>query len=235
MLKELVVEAPSYKTLNSKMEFKIFPKEGVSVGMKGNIRICKDSCIILSLQPFAGIEVARCLIRPDSFFVVSRLHSVYSSESIDKLPYSDLMPYNLIESVLTNRMFIPGETKPDNADLSRFMSYKGKDGHYFSLTKDSFNLSFHIDEDQQYNKLRVGTENKLKVVEVNYSMFERASAGIFPRLVEIQTEQGKKTLKMNIFFMEPSFAEKSDFRFPISPKYKKVSMEELMKKFSNML
>ena len=235
VIRQMVLETPAYSTVSSKMEFKIFPKEGVSAGMKGSLKIQRDSCIILSLQPFAGIEVVKFLVRPDSFFVVSRVHSLYSAESIDKLPYNELLPYNLLESILTNRIFIPGKPKAENGDLDRFQSYKGKEGDYISLTQDSFNLSFHIDKDQQYDQLRVGTENTLKAIEVNYTMFERTNVGIFPRLVEMKTEEANKKLKATIFFIEPSFNEDTNFKFVISPKYKKVTLAELLKKFSNML
>lgn len=236
LIRQLVLEAPAFNTINSKMEFKIFPKEGVSVGMKGAMRIHRDSCLILSLQPFAGIEVLKCLIRPDSLFVLSRLHSVYSAESIDKLPYSELMPYYLLESILTNRIFIPGKPKPENEDIERFLSYKGKEGDYISLTQDSFNLSFHIDEDQQqYDQLRVGTENSLKAIEVKYSMFERIDAVIYPRLIEMSTERANKKLKIDLFFLDPSFDKTTDFKFVIPSKYKKVTLDELIKKFSDML
>jgi len=235
LIRQLVLEGHDYKSLNSKVEFKLFPKEGVSVGMKGNIKISRDSCLILSLQPFAGIEIVRCLIRPDSVFVLNRLHSVYSAESIGKFPYSQLKPFYLLEAILTNRVFIPGKIKPDSEDLNVFLSYKGKEGEYISLTQDSFNLSFRIDKDQQFDQLRVSTENNLKAIEAKYSMFERTDIGIYPHLLELQTEGVNKKLKAQLLYLNPSFNKETDFKFIIPSKYKKITLVEMVKKFSNML
>lgn len=235
VIRSLVLEGTDYNNISSKMEFKIFPKEGVSAGMKGNIKISRDSCLIISLQPFAGIEIVRCLIRPDSVFVISRLHSTYSAESIDRLPFSELKPYHLLEAILMNRIFIPGKVKPENEDLDNFMSYKGKEGEFISYTKDSFNLSFRIDKDQQFDQLTVGTENILKALEAKYSKFERTNKGIFPHLLELQTNISNKKLGMQILFLEPSFDKNTDFKFVIPSRYKKLTLEEMLKKFSNML
>lgn len=235
LLKQAVLDEPAFKTINSKMEFRIYPKEGVSAGMKGSLKLSRDSCMIISLQPFAGIEIVRCLIRPDSIFVVNKLQSLYSAESIDKVPYPDILNYKTLESIVTNRIFIPGKKKAESGDLDKFMSYKGKEGQYYSIVKDSFNISYHFDKDQQYNNMKVGTENILKALEVNYSMFERSNAGVFPRMVELQTENSGKKLRVSFLFMEPSYDKKTDFRFPVSSKYEKVSMKEMIEKFSNML
>ena len=235
LLKQAVLAEPTFKIVNSKMEFRIYPKEGVSAGMKGSLRLSRDSCMIISLQPFAGIEIVRCLIRPDSIFVVNKLQSLYSAESIDKVPYSNILNYYTLESIVTNRLFIPGKKKAESDDIDEFMSYKGKEGQYFSIAKDSFNISYHFDEDQQYNNLKVGTENVLKALEVNYSMFERSNAGVFPRMVELQTENSGKKLRASFLFLEPAYDKKTDFRFPVSSKYEKVSMKEMINKFSNLL
>jgi len=51
-LEQLIFTNGNFSNLTSKVEFKLMPKAGVSVGMKGTLKICRDSCIILSLQPF---------------------------------------------------------------------------------------------------------------------------------------------------------------------------------------
>lgn len=235
VIKDLVLEGFAFSNLNSKMEFKIFPKEGVSAGMKGNIKIQKDTCMILSLQPFAGIEAVRCKITPDSIYLLSRLHSTYATEGIDALPYSELKPYYLLQSVLTNRVFIPGKVKPEEKDLEKFMTYNGKEGEFISITQNKYNLAFRIDDEQQYDKLTVGTEDVLKALEVNYTRFERANLGVFPHFIEMTTQNEGKNLKMQVYFLSPAFDINTDFSFDIPKRYKKVTIKEMLDKFSNML
>jgi hypothetical protein len=40
---------------------------------------------------------------------------------------------------------------------------------------------------------------------------------------------------MQIFYLKPSFDAKTDFRFDIPAKYKKVTTEELIQRFQNLL
>jgi hypothetical protein len=96
-------------------------------------------------------------------------------------------------------------------------------------------LSFRIDEDQQYDQLRVSTENTLKAIEAKYSMFERTDIGIYPHMLEMQTDGINKKLKVQLIFLNPSFDKETDFKFVIPSRYKKVTLEEMVKKFSNML
>lgn len=238
--KSLVLDKPPVTELNSKVNFWFSGKEGISTSMKGTIKLKMDSCMILSLQPFVGIEIARCLIRPDSIVIVSRLHQIYAVESLKNLPYSSDGLYKMLEQVLTNRMFIPGKEEPREKDLNAFVWLRQKDGIKLSLDQHDYSLSYLLDDHQQYKQMKLSTVDLSSELTVNYSDFQDSKSIIFPNMVEINAktslvENKAKMFKVKLTYLKPVFNSAADFSFPIPPKYKRVTVNELIKRFGDML
>jgi len=239
-LKSLILEKPPVRELSSKVDFWFSGKEGISTSMKGSIKLKMDSCMILSLQPFVGIEIARCLIRPDSIIIVSRLHQIYAVEALKNLPYATDGLYKILEKLLTNRMFIPGKEEPREKDLNTFVWQKQKEGMKLSLEKRNYTLFYLLDAHQQYNQMSLNSDDLSSALTVNYTDFQETKSITFPRLVEINaktktTDKKPSTLKLKLTYLKPAFNSAADFSFPIPPKYKKVTVNELIKRFDDML
>lgn len=235
VLKGLLVEKPVIRQLNSKVDFWFSSREGISTSMKGAIKLSTDSCMILSLQPFAGIEIARCLIRPDSLVVVSRMHQIYAAESLSKLPFSAYNLYNMMEDVLMNRIFIPGDDKPSDKDMKRFTWAKSKENTNLSLQQRDYALTYVLNDDQQYNHLNMATGDSSLFVYVDYTDFNEYKDIEFPNRLDMQVLGGNKTLRLKVTYQKPTFNTATDMSFPISGKYRKVTLQELIKRFQDML
>jgi len=235
VLKGLLIEKPAVKQLNSKVDFWFSSREGISTSMKGAIKLSTDSCMILSLQPFAGIEIARCLIRPDSLVVVSRMHQIYATESLSTLPFSAYDLYNVLEDVLTNRIFIPGNTKPSDKDLKRFTWAKSKESTSLILSQRDYALTYVLNDDQQYHRMSLATGDSTQFVYVNYDDFKSTKDLEFPNRLDMQVLGGGKTLRLKVGYQKPTFNSATDMSFPIPDKYRKVTLQELIKRFQDML
>lgn len=235
VLKGLLIEKPAVKQLNSKVDFWFSSREGISTSMKGAIKLSTDSCMILSLQPFAGIEIARCLIRPDSLVVVSRMHQIYATESLSKLPFSAYDLYNILEDVLTNRLFIPGNNKPSDKDLKRFSWVKSKESTNLILSQRDYALTYVLNDDQQYHRMSLATGDSTQFVYVNYDDFKSTKDLEFPNRLDMQVLGGGKTLRLKVGYQKPTFNAATDMSFPIPDKYRKVTLQELIKRFQDML
>lgn len=238
-LKSLMVDESPVSVLNSKVDFWFSAKEGISTKIRGSIKLKSDSCMILSLQ-FSGIELARCLLRPDSLVIVSRLQSIYAAESLKNLPYSTSGLYKILEQVLTNRMFIPGKKGPKEKDLNAFVWQKQKEGLKLSLEQREYALSYLMDNDQQYKQLYLKSADALGELTVNYSDFQETKSIVFPNLVEIDaktqlTENEPSTFKLKVTYLKPVFNTATDFNFTIPTKYKRVTLKELIKQVDEML
>ena len=224
-----------FKTLDAKVDFKFNAKAGIGASMKGFVRMSKDSCIILSVQPFAGIEAVRCLIVKDSIVLVSRLHQIYAVEKLDGLKYKEFLNISTLQDLLTNRIFVPGDLKLDERKLSRFDQLKQKDASGYRWSEDSFILDFLMNKDDQYCKLIAYKPESTETVTVNYAQFKEEAFGMFPRQVDVSTAGLKQNIGMQVLFSKPSFDGKTEFKFDIPAKYKRVSSTDLIKRFQDML
>lgn len=235
VLKSLLVEKPAVRQLNSKVDFWFSSKEGISTSMKGSIKLSSDSCMILSLQPFAGIEIARCLIRPDSLVVVSRMHQIYATESLSNLPFSAYDLYNMVEDVLTNRIFIPGNNNPSEKDLKRFTWAKSKESTNLTLSQRDYSMTYVLNDDQQYSRMSLATGDSTRFIYVKYDDFNANKSQDFPNRLDMQVLGEGKTLRLKVNYQKPAFNTATDMSFPISGKYRKVTLNELIKRFQDML
>lgn len=234
-LEQFVFTNGNFDRLNSKVEFKFIPKEGVSAGMKGTLKMRRDSCLILSVQPFAGIEAVKCLIRKDSVFIVSRLHQTYAVEDLSRLKNAKYLNIELIQAILSNRIFVPGTAKPTINDLNKFEWHKLKEGDYFRWPDENYILDFCLNDDGEYSELRASSPERQEKIKVVYNLFQEEEAGKFPHQVLLSTEGLKRSFKIQITYLKPNFNSSTDFRFDIPSKYKKVTTEELIKRFQTML
>ncbi|MDD4922866.1 MAG: DUF4292 domain-containing protein [Bacteroidales bacterium] len=234
-LEQLVFEHGNFEYLNSRVEFKFIPRAGVSAGMKGTLKMRRDSCLIISVQPFAGIEAVKCLVRKDSIFIVDRLHQAYAAEDFSQFKYAQYLNVELIQAILSNRIFIPGKTKPATNDFKKFEWHKNKEGNFLRWPDENFIFEFSLNEDAQYNEFRASNPETKEKIKINYSLFQEKTSGAFPCQILLSTENLEKTFQFQITYSKPSFDPQADFRFSIPSKYKKVTTSELIQRFQSML
>jgi hypothetical protein len=84
-----------------------FVSEEFSIGGQADIRMKKDSLILISVRKF-GFEMARVLIRKDSVFMLNRLQANYAVESIDSIKSFFNVPfsYSQMEEILVGNQII---------------------------------------------------------------------------------------------------------------------------------
>ncbi len=133
---------PDYKVFDSKVEYQFSSKPGITTSIRGNLRLKKDSCLLVSIQPFAGIEMAKCLLRPDSLLVVSRMHQLYAKEGLNQLPKVSPDWFDIMERIIFNQPFIPGKNELKPADLDRFEWRKEDKTILLELKQDTFRVVY---------------------------------------------------------------------------------------------
>ena len=234
-LESFLHQSTPYRTLDSKVEFKFNPKQGVGASMKGNIRMFKDSCILISIQPFAGFEAVKCLIVRDSIVLVSRLHKLYAVEKLSQFAFKDYVNISAIQDILTNRIFVPGDQNPNERKIARFDRFRQKETEGYRWAENSYILDFVVNKDNQYATLRAYRPEWDQQVFVNYSLFSAENEVDFPHMMAITTEGFKVNYNLQITFMKPQFNTVTDFRFDVPSSYKKVTTTELIKRFQNLI
>jgi hypothetical protein len=234
-MEQFMIQNAPFQTFESKVEYKINARKGVDAGMKGTLKMRRDSCMIFSVQPFAGFEAVKCIIRKDSIVIVSRIHRVYSVEHLPDTEWKEFVNVQTLQAIFCDRMFVPGDVRPDNRKLARFETREGKEGPTYRWAEDAFILDFMFSKDNLLYRLQGNRPEQNQNVLVNYFGFEQESIGVFPHQVELSTEGLPQNLKMQIIYLKPIFDGKTDFSFDIPAKYKKVTTKELIKRFQDML
>lgn len=90
--------------------------------IKGNLRMRRGEVIQMAFTALGMIEVARVEITPDAVWIIDRMNKQYAKARYSELPYvgNSILNYSLVESLLWNEMFIPGQ-KNVAANLDRFV------------------------------------------------------------------------------------------------------------------
>jgi hypothetical protein len=144
-----------------------FSSEDFSLGGQADIRMKKDSVIMISVRKF-GLEMARVLIRKDSVFVLNRLQANYAAESIDSLKSLFNVPFSYaqMEEILVGNNI---------AESQQVISSKiQKEGYLLNTRGDYIQSNFLIDSQKkvQLASYRDIEDRSFEVEYSNYKNFE---------------------------------------------------------------
>lgn len=95
--KKTVPPAPvtSYEWLTSKIDIDVEGNNMAFNDLSGQLRICRDSLVWLSVSASMGVEVARIKVSTDSVWVINRLEKTYLAEPLDSVAQHFGMPISL--------------------------------------------------------------------------------------------------------------------------------------------
>lgn len=175
----------------------------LTIGGTAYIRLEKDKAIWMSVKKF-GIEGARALIRPDSFFLINRLENEYIAEPLSYLEEKYKVParFDLLqEIVLGNPVFffrdLKMTTEGENYQLSgrdqRYATNYVIDGRGMRLT------DMNLEEFAQ--------NRKLSISNADYQRIEGLDQPDFPRQRSVVIESAATgRAKMDMEFTKLSFS-----------------------------
>lgn len=152
-----------------------------------NVRILKDKKIWVSVTAFAGIEVARALITPDSLLMMNRLENIYLSK-----PFSYIHSYTnkqvnfkMLQDIFTGNAITA--FLDEGADLSI-------DNGVWLLKGERKNLAYQI----LFNTLLKASEVNLNDVQAGqalkamYGDYQQVGEYLFPSAIRINSQSGQK-------------------------------------------
>ena len=89
--------------------------------VKGNLRMRRGEVIQMAFTALGMIEVARVEMTPEAVWIIDRLNKQYAKAKYSELPYlgQSLVNFSLVESLLWNELFIPGQ-RDVTANLDKF-------------------------------------------------------------------------------------------------------------------
>lgn len=207
----------SYTTisLKAKADLNI---DGNENGVNMNIRIKKDEKIWVSITAFAGIEVARALITPDSLQVLSRLQATAL-----KKPFSYIyqftnrqITFKMLQSVLTGNTIDEFMNEPADLTLNSGL---------FNLKGEKATLAYTL----LFNTLLKPSELNLndvkagKALKVEYANYQDVDAIRFPSVLKMNSMSGKKKISIVFDFSKIERNVQLDFPFTVPKRFEIIN------------
>lgn len=236
-MKEDRLSMLEYSTLNAKVVFSVG-----NLNLNASLRMKRDSFISLSLQPFAGVEVARLFVTDKDVFIIDRMNKRYSQISMEELRDSSslYLSVGIFQSMLTNQLFLLKEGK-ESARVSDFSATHIASSWLlqYADTDNAFTQEFSTDE--QYHIKNATLSLGKGIRRLDYDQFEALENGyLFPMSLKIllssQVDRGSlfphgTSMECSILYKKVELNKEVSFSNPIPKGYAKVSVEELISTF----
>jgi len=220
----------AYTSFNvPKATFTLVQKQN-PVNVNGSVRIRKDSIIILSFQPFLGVEVARAGITRSSFTLVDRVNKRYFTTDFEALKAQTGLNinYNIFQSILTNSMFI--FDTPGQVPASAFKEVRIGELSLMQLNRGGVNQEFNVDDKKRILAGRLFVNNEPYSIGWNYMNFMSMESGyFFPHLIKMTMSDGENQHQIDIAYSKVEVDKKLNFQFSVPSSYTQVTLEELLK------
>lgn len=211
--KKIVSQQTDFKTLSTKASTQLSIKNK-SFDVTMNIRIKKGEGIWASVTYFAGIEVARALITPDSIKVMDKINDVYikkpfsfvqkySNEKIDYTTLEAILVGNCIPFTINNRK----ELSAENEGLV--------------INGESDQIVYHVNFNSNLKpaSTTLKTTDDLKNLSIDIASFENNGGALIPKLISISSVAGSQSIKMDMNYNKTVLNQPVDFPFNVSKRF----------------
>lgn len=205
-----------------------------SLSSRSNLKIVKDNSIQLSIQPLFGVEMIRVYIDKDSVIILDRMNKRYIKESINdiKKEYPVGFDFITIQSLLTNRMFVSGNSSIDYSDFKSFATNKLSDQYYSikSIDKKSgIEYRFDINSNDNIARTKMNEPTRKYELSWNYNEFIKNNQKLFPYKMDISLSTPKRKSNIGLEFSSIIIDEVFSLEMSIPNSYSRASISDMIK------
>ncbi len=209
-----------------------FESNGKTQKFKGNIRLVKDSLIILGLSSNVGIEAFRIMLRKDSVFILNRLKSTYYAGNVSELKRGRLsiMNFQVLQDILlVNQMgLFHLNIKPESVQTESGKSYcyVNNDADYNALISHNKLIPKKICYGKKDGLLETGDfifSEWNETIKVIYQEYSRISGSLVPKSLILLSSYKNDNEKLEIVFEKTEINIIFPARIKIGTKYKRVN------------
>ena len=201
-----------FQTFQSKSKT-VISLDGKTYDVNLSLRIKKDEIIWASVTAFAGIEVARILITPDSIKLMNRTEGTYSEKPFSFIHTytSNKIDFKALEALLIGNS-IPFTLERGEIDV--------EDNAVIVRGSES-NVSFNNRYSNLLKPVNVQLQNtfsgqQLSVRYNNYSLFADKQ---LPVNLTIISKINSKNINLNIEYLSPQFDVPQDYPFTVPKRF----------------
>ena len=223
-----------YDDLNIKTNIRIeMPDRSMSA--RATLKVAKDSALSVSIvAPILG-EIFQVILTPDSISVIDRYKRRYAREDYRDLLEETGLKFNFysIQSLFTNRIFLPGTSRIGVRDFDRFKLEQGETRAIASVQEPrGIRYAFTTNARNQLLTTFITEPNGKMQVDWQYDDFKPVDGQQFPMSMLVAISLDEKpvgTLEMSISGMERNTG--SSIRFQVTSRYTEMSLKQLLESY----
>ncbi len=195
----------------------------LEIGLKGNLRMVRDSAIFVSLNAGLGIEVARALVEKELIHVIDRINSSYEKMSFQQIRslIGLTVDYRTIENILFNNYHLCDLISSRDVEISNskdFIVVCDKRSHLvegFSEAKIYFRSS-----DFLVGRIEIVDSENGHFAYIDYSNFTDTGNGvIIPHEIEIFVNRSGELNKLNLKYQRVDINTVRSINFFVPERY----------------
>jgi hypothetical protein len=208
--------------------------------LTGNLRMKRDEVIRLQLMAFGFVEAGRLEFTKDYVLMLDRINKQYIQvpyRYVDFLRNSHIDFYTL-QALFWNELFIPGEMKVDGDGLGKFTTNMGGDEAIISLEQDKLNYSWLANEKtgriKMTNIMYRDPVNGNAQLNWDYQDYSPLNGKLFPSDMIATLTLPQKEVKVSIKLNYLGNADDWELYTVVSDKYRKVEIDEMLRRFMQL-
>lgn len=203
--------------------------DGRNMSMTGRIQVIPDSIVVLTVQPFFGIELFRLNCYPDRVEVINKVKHQYAVVDYTYLSKKTGIPidFSLFEAVFSNHLFLTQGTKTKNL-IRAFEIEKSNDTTTLLSKTKIYGLKhrFYINSDKRIVRTKIGKPEDTQF-EIEFSEFEWYDGFSFPRVIHANSKADKKDIKVRIQIKSIDFNTTKGIQSLKLLRYKPTSIDKI--------
>lgn len=203
-----------------------------SLSSSMQLKMVKGKCVLISIRPILGIEVAKMYIDNDSAVVVNKLNKTYTSLSLSQFAEILPMDINIVQDMILARVFDLKEGELSLKNLKKFEI--SSDADNFTITprkkRKDFAYEFMLNKAKQLTALSVSPASSSKTYTAQYSGYAKDAVGNPASNIKFATSlRGKNVeLNLNLNTTKGKWDGNVDEYFSVGMGYKKLSIAEFL-------
>lgn len=210
------------KTIQARVEYELSGAKPMSV--KAMMRVYIDSALIISIQPFLGVEMGRMYFSKDSIILINRYHKKYACGTYNDLSPDISISYEMIQALLFNRVFDPSNNK-----YLAFSDRNNSTWQSWAASFDAFDVEFLLDQGKYLRRTVLNSSDKNSYLSVEYVDFTNFEDIDYPMVANYMLFSPTYKLTLKLHIDKIFFNTKVDLVSTIPQAYNKLTISELIK------
>ena len=232
LFNDVLYKGLEYSTFSSKLNMTISTGTK-TLSSKGSLKIVNNQAIQLSVQPLFGIEMFRLYVEPDHIIILDRMNKRYVKESFENIKGTSPMgfDYYTLQSLFTNKLFIPEKTSLSIQDYRKF-KYAETEENYTLTARDKksdVDYSFFVNGNDQITLSELSMPKKDYSLQWNYNEFSLMDNQFFPYEMKIEASTKKTKLNTSISLSSISLNDPMTLETSIPTSDTRVELKEVLK------